>query len=174
MCEEAADFERRSAERIRDTLAVHPAFWLDYGTNVLASRRTALIVDPADGRVPTLTPAAQQKSAARADARRRAEGPEDFSLGERCILFGAGPPILPGPYNNNMQIVQTRETVVVFNEMIHDARIVPMDGRPHLPPHIRPLLTVDNPGVFTSRWTAAFPMASGEEVRPGEEIDSLW
>ena len=125
MCEEAADFERRSAERIRDTLAVHPA-WLDYGTNVLASRRTALIVDPADGRVPTLTPAAQQKSAARADARRRAEGPEDFSLGERCILFGAGPPILPGPCNNNMQIVQTRETVVVFNEMIHDARIVPM------------------------------------------------
>jgi hypothetical protein len=211
--EEAAEFERRSAERIRDTLAVHPAFWLDYGTNVLASKRTALIVNPPDGRVPTLSPAAQQKAAARAEARRRAEGPEDFSLGERCILFGAGPPIVPGPYNNNIQIVQTRDTVVVFNEMIHDARIVPMDGRPHLPPHIRPLLgdsrgrwdgntlvvettnftdrtrfrgsdenlrlierftrtdpdtlmyefTVDNPDVFASRWTAAFPMARSEE-----------
>ena len=145
--EEAAAFERRSAERIRDTLAVHPSFWLDYGTNVLASMRTALIVDPADGRVPGLAPAAQQKAAARADARRRAEGPEDFSLGERCILFGAGPPIVPGPYNNNIQIVQTRDTVVVFNEMIHDARIVPMDGRPHLPPHIRPLL-----GDSRGRW----------------------
>ena len=211
--EEAAEFERRSAERIRDTLAVHPAFWLDYGTTVLASMRTALIVDPADGRVPALAPAAQQKAAARAEARRRAEGPEDFSMGERCLLFGAGPPIVPGPYNNNIQIVQTRDTVVVFNEMIHDARIVPMDGRPHLPPRIRPLLgdsrgrwdgdtlvidttnfsdrtsfrgsdenlhlmerftctapgtlmyefTVDNPGVFAARWTAAFPMARTEE-----------
>ena len=147
--EEAAEFERQSAERIRETLAVHPAFWLDYGTTVLASRRTALIVDPADGRVPALTPEAQQKAAAaRADARRnRADGPEDFSLGERCILFGAGPPIVPGPYNNNIQIVQTHDTVVVFNEMIHDARVVPMDGRPHLPQHIRPLL-----GDSRGRW----------------------
>lgn len=74
--------------------------------------------------MPALTPEAQRKAAARAEARRsRAEGPEDFNLAERCILFGAGPPIVPGPYNNNIQIVQTRDTVVVFNEMIHDARI---------------------------------------------------
>jgi hypothetical protein len=138
--EEAAEFERRAAERINDTLVVHPPAWLDYGTKVLRSRRTSLIVDPRDGRVPALTPAARQLAAARADARRRAEGPEDFSLAERCILFGAGPPIVPGAYNNNIQIVQTRDTVVVFNEMIHDARIVPTDGRPHLPPQIRPLL----------------------------------
>ena len=147
--QEAAEFEQRSAERIRETLAVHPAFWLDYGQNVLANRRTALIVDPPDGRVPSLTPEAQQKAAAvRAEARRtRGDGPEDFSLGERCILFGAGPPIVPGPYNNNIQIVQTRDTVVVFNEMIHDARIIPLDGRPHLPPHIRTLL-----GDSRGRW----------------------
>ena len=138
--EEAAEFERRAAERINDTLVVHPPAWLDYGTRVLRSRRTSLIVDPRDGRVPALTPAAQQKASARADARRRAEGPEDFSLAERCILFGAGPPIVPGAYNNNIQIVQTRDTVVISNEMIHDARIVPTDGRPHLPPQIRPLL----------------------------------
>jgi hypothetical protein len=145
--EEAADFERQSAERIVETLAVHPAFWLDYGTNVLASRRTALIVDPPDGRVPPLTPEARQKAAARAEARRTADGPEAFTLGERCILFGAGPPIVPGPYNNNIQIVETRDTVLVFNEMIHDARIIPMDGRPHLPATIRPLL-----GDSRGRW----------------------
>ena len=213
--EEAADFERRTAERIRDTLVVHPAFWLDYGTNVLANGRTSLIVDPADGRVPALTPEAQKKAAARAEARRSraGDGPEDFSLAERCILFGAGPPILPGAYNNNIQIVQTRDTVVVFNEMIHDARIIPVDGRPHLPPQIRTLLgdsrghwdgntlvvettnftdrtrfrgsdehlrlterftrtsadtltyefTVDNPDVFTARWTAVLPMARSDE-----------
>jgi hypothetical protein len=145
--EEAAEFERRTTERINGTLAVHPPEWLDYGAKVLASRRTSLIVDPPDGRVPALTPAARQKAAARAEARQRADGPEAFTLGERCILFGAGPPIVPGPYNNNIQIVQTRDTVVVFNEMIHDARIVPMDGRPHLPPQIRPLL-----GDSRGRW----------------------
>lgn len=147
--EEAAEFERRTAQRINDTLVVHPPTWLDYGTRVLASRRTSLIVDPPDGRVPSLTPAARQTAATRAAARQRAEGPEDFSLGERCILFGAGPPIVPGPYNNNIQIIQTRDTVVVFNEMIHDARIVPTDGRSHLPPQIRPLL-----GDSRGRWDA--------------------
>ena len=112
--DEAAEFERQAAQRLEDTLAVHAPFWLDYGSKVLPSGRTALIVDPPDGRVPGLTPAALQKAAAtRADARRtRGDGPEDFSLGERCILFGAGPPIVPGPYNNNIQIVQTRDTVV--------------------------------------------------------------
>ncbi len=145
--EEAAAFERQSAERLEETLAVHPADWLDYGRTVLASRRTSLIVDPADGRVPALTPAARKTSAARAEARRSADGPEAFSLGERCLLFGAGPPIIPGPYNNNIQIVQTRDTVVVFNEMIHDARIIPTDGRPHLPASIRPLM-----GDSRGRW----------------------
>jgi hypothetical protein len=145
--EEAAEFERRAAERINDTLVVHPPAWLDYGTKVLRSRRTSLIVDPRDGRVPALTPAAREKAAARAEARQRAEGPEAFSLAERCFLFGAGPPIVPGAYKNNMEIVQTRDAVVISNEMIHDARIVPTDGRPHLPPQIRPLL-----GDSRGRW----------------------
>ena len=52
-------------------------------------------------------------------------------------MFNAGPPLLPGPYNNNLQIVQTRDYVVIGNEMIHDARIIPLDGRPHLPSSIR-------------------------------------
>ena len=60
------------------------------------------------------------------------EGPEDLGLNERCLQWSvAGPPMLPGVYNNNVEFIETRDTVVIFNEMIHDARIVPMDGRPH-------------------------------------------
>src|SRR5262249_56294912 len=75
----------------------------------------------------------------RADARREhpADGPEDRSLGERCLLFNAGPPMLSGPYNNYVQVLQTRDHVVILNEMIHDVRIVPLDGRPHLPAAMR-------------------------------------
>jgi len=111
--------------------------------------RTSLIVDPADGRLPALTADAQARAAARAEARRLhpADGPEDRSLGERCVLFNAGPPMLSGPYNNYVQIVQTRDHVVIHNEMIHDARIVPLDGRPHLPSSVRLLL-----GDSRGRW----------------------
>ena len=68
---------------------------------------------------------------------RDADGPEQRSIHERCLVFGAGPPLVPGPYNNNVQIVQTPKAVVIMNEMIHDARIVPMDGTPHVSPSIR-------------------------------------
>jgi hypothetical protein len=136
--EEAADFERRATDRREATQTVHPTFWLDYGARVSSSMRTSLIVDPPDGRIPALTPEGQKRAAARAAGRRgAAEGPEDVSLGERCILFSAGPPVVPGPYNNNLQIVQTPGSVLLFTEMIHDARIVPLDGRPHLPRSIR-------------------------------------
>ena len=114
--------------------------WFDRGTKIVGGRRTSLIVDPPDGRVPPLTPEAQKRvDAARAYARLHpADGPEDRPLPERCILWPtAGPPMLPGPYNNNYQIFQTREYVVIVVEMIHDVRIVPLDGRPHLPPGVR-------------------------------------
>ncbi|HEX5228464.1 MAG TPA: hypothetical protein VFW44_12170, partial [Bryobacteraceae bacterium] len=66
------------------------------------------------------------------------DGPEGRSLGERCLLwYTAGPPMLPGPYNNNFQILQTADQVVIVNEMIHDARVIPLDGSPHLPAGIR-------------------------------------
>ena len=108
--------------------------WWDPGTSHLANRRTSLIVDPADGHIPPMTPDAQKAAAARAQTRRRgpAEGPEDLNLNERCLNCAtAGPPMLPGVYNNDVEIVQTRGYVVIYNEMIHEARIVPMDGRPH-------------------------------------------
>ena len=148
--EEAAQFERETLERTnadrrRDTPEADVATeyndaWYDRGTKVVGTRRSSLIVDPADGKIPALTAGGQARAGARAEARRQrgpADGPEDRSLAERCLLFAAGPPMLPGPYNNNFQIVQTRDYVVIANEMIHDARIVPLDGRPHLPSTVR-------------------------------------
>jgi hypothetical protein len=152
---EAAEYEARTALRNNrdtreqsadaDVASAYNEFWWDRGVHAARVRgriRTSLVVDPPDGRIPALTPEAQQRAAARAEARRQhpADGPEDRSLGERCLLFNAGPPMAPGPYNNFVQILQTPDHVVILNEMIHDARVVPLDGRPHLPPGIRRLL----------------------------------
>jgi hypothetical protein len=154
--EEAAAFERaqiqrqnkdnRSAQARQDVEGAYNNFWWDYGTKVVGSRRTSLIVDPPDGRIPPLTPEAQK----RATGPRRppitervvlgavVDGPEDLGLSERCILgFSSGPPILSNAYNNNLQILQTRDSVVIHTEMIHEARVVPLDGRPHLPQNLR-------------------------------------
>ncbi len=160
--EEAAQYEARTLQRnnrdtrdpsaAADVAGAYNEFWWDRGVHtarVHGRTRTSLIVDPADGRIPALTPDAERRAAARADARRQhpAEGPEDRSLGERCLLFNAGPPMLSGPYNNYVQILQNPDHVAILNEMIHDVRIVPLDGRPHLPPGIRPLL-----GDSRGRW----------------------
>ncbi len=102
--------------------------------------RTSIIVDPADGRVPALTAEAQARIAkAREYARAHpADRAQDRSLTERCVYWAtAGPPMLPGPYNNLYQIYQTPNYVTILSEMIHEARVIPLDGRPHLPPQIR-------------------------------------
>jgi len=130
-------------------------YWFDRGSDVamLSGRRlTSLIVDPADGRLPPLTDAAKARNAARAaDAREhQADGPENRSLQERCLSFNAGPPIQPGPYNNYVQIFQFPDYVVIFSEMIHDARVVPLDGRPHVPAQVRSWL-----GDARGRWDGA-------------------
>ena len=133
--EEAAAFERQTLERQAVTNNTAGPDWWDPGTRRLMDRRTSLIVDPPDGRIPPQTKETQARLAARAQARRErgiAEGPEDLGLNERCLLWAtAGPPMLPGVYNNNVQFLQFRDYIVIFNEMIHDARIVPMDGRAH-------------------------------------------
>ena len=89
--------------------------------------------------MPPLTAAAQHRADLRAADRRDhpADGPEDRSLAERCLSFNAGPPMLPGPYNNYVEIHHIGDHVVINNEMIHDARIVPLDGRPHAPAALR-------------------------------------
>ena len=141
--EEAAEFERRildTSNRDRrpsnaeaDVALAYNEAWFERGTKISPTRRTSIVIDPPDGRVPPLTPQAQRAAAARAEVQRRAPtGPQDMSLPVRCILWPtAGPPMVPGPYNNNYQIVQTREYVAISTEMIHDVRIIPLDGRPH-------------------------------------------
>ncbi len=96
-------------------------------------RPTSQIVDPPDGHLPALTPFAKQRQAEyAAKMMRPATGPEDRALYERCIVgFNSGPPIIPGGYNQNLQILQTAGTVALYTEMIHTTRLVPMDGRPH-------------------------------------------
>ena len=164
--EEAAQFrqqalnggsaDRRDGGSRSDIERAYNEFWYDRGDSLTDDNRTSLIVDPPDGRIPVLTGAAQQRQPVRpgmgaapaADwprpVRERvvfgspAHGPEDVGLSERCILgFGSGPPILPSAYNNNLQIFQTPGYVVILTELIHDARVVPMDGREHLPQNIR-------------------------------------
>ena len=153
--EEAASLEERTArERVDkpprpgDT-GTYNRFWVDYGTSVVASRRTSLILDPPDGRVPALTPAAAEKRAALAEERRgvsmHAPTPggwvEDLGsngLQLRCILgLNAGPPMTPGPYNNNVQLFQTDDHVALLNEMNHDVRVILLDGRAHVDDRIR-------------------------------------
>ena len=123
----------RPPDDARTEESVHPVWWLDYGKTVVKTRRTSLIVDPPDGRIPPLTLEAQQRNAARR-AEAATHGPADSyenrSLFERCLTRGAPEGLLPGPYNNNLQILQAPGYVALVTEMIHDARIVPMDGRP--------------------------------------------
>jgi len=132
---EAAEFERQTLARQAVTNNTAGPDWWDPGTRRLVDRRTSLIVDPEDGRLPPLAEEAKQRAAARAQSRPRGalpDGPEDLGLNVRCLLWAtAGPPMLPGVYNNNVQLVQTRDAIAIVNEMIHDARIVPTDGRPH-------------------------------------------
>jgi hypothetical protein len=114
------------------------AFWFDDGTKVAiynGERRTSLVVDPPDGRIPALTPQAQARLAAAAEERARDpfQGPESRPLAERCLLsFGSssGPPMLPILYNNHYQIVQSPGYVMILVEMVHDARIIRIDDEP--------------------------------------------
>jgi len=123
-----------------DVARAYNDFWWDRGTGIAKTLRTSLIVDPLDGRIPALTPLAQKRAEQVKEARRLhpADGPEDRPVGERCILLNsAGPPMMPSAYNNNYQVVQTAQTFVILNEMVHDARVIPLDGRPHVPQNIR-------------------------------------
>ena len=125
-------------------------FWLDGGVTVVGDRRTSLLIDPPNGRLPDLQPGvARQVGSLTEDlplqrpirvlsAGTSAEGPEDRGLAERCIVgFNAGPPMMPSGYNNQMHVVQNSEHVAILNEMNHDVRIIPLDGRPPLPGSIR-------------------------------------
>jgi hypothetical protein len=154
--EEAAAFERQSAQRNEEPAAGAPRtgtgtynnFYREWGTRVVKTRRTSIVIDPQDGRIPPLTPAADEFRKKRLDAMRRAENPEDLGLQDQCVSFlTAGPPLLPYSYNSNYQIVVAKDVVLIFAEMIHDARIVHMDNRPHPPRSVALPL-----GHSTGRW----------------------
>jgi hypothetical protein len=120
-------------------------FWYERGNRIVGTRRTSLIVDPPDGRIPPLTADAKQKQDADAAMAReeqlgrvRADSPQARSLVDRCILgLNAGPPMTPGAYNNHVQITQAPGYLTLVAEMVHDPRVIPLDGRPHLPSSIR-------------------------------------
>jgi len=116
-----------------DLARAYNDFWWDRGTKVVSTRQTSLVVDPPDGRVPALTAEGQKRATER--AARGYDSWEDRSLWERCITRGL--PMIPGPYNNNYQILQTPGYVVILHEMIHDARIIPLDTQPHIGKNIR-------------------------------------
>ena len=130
--------DRRDGGAEADVGRAYNDSWYDRGSRVAPTRRTSLVVDPPDGKIPAFTPEGQKKADARAEVK-RIHGPadtwEDRSLWERCITRGV--PMVPGPYNNNYQIVQTPGHVAILHEMIHDARVIPLDGRPHLPANVR-------------------------------------
>ena len=153
----------RRAHEAADGSAVgyYNNFWLDWGTK--PTGRTSIIVDPPNGRIPPETPEFKQHAARRREQLLQRAGSEpqrwpasgngladswmDFQLNDRCIVWSAGPPMMPGPYNNTYVIVQTPDYVVILVEMIHDARIIPLDGRPHLPSSLRQYL-----GDMRGRW----------------------
>ena len=117
-----------------------PPHWREDRTK--PSRRTSLVIDPPDGRIPALTPEAQQRQAARAQARRQSgRGPadswEDRSLNDRCMARGVPNSMLPGAYNNSYQILQAPNYVAIRYERMHETRIIPLDGAPQLGQAIR-------------------------------------
>jgi len=192
--EETAELEKQTAQNRNtdrrdekgtdaDVARAYNEFWWDRG-KVL--NRTSLIVDPADGRLPPLTAQGQKTMDARAEAK-RGRGPadswEDRPLQERCVLYHGVPP-LPTGYNNNYQIVQVPGYVAILHEMIHDVRLIPLDGRPHLPQNIHQWMgdsrghwEGDTLAVETTNFNAQpnlfrFP-ASGAAVRVQERFTRL-
>ena len=154
--EEAADFQndleyqlsrdRRDGGNDVDVNRAYNEHWMDARRlKITADRRTSLIVDPPDGRIPPtlpLSPEREKARAARAGANTRfnaglPENYRDFSLPVRCIIRTDSPPYLPTIYNNDFQIFQSPGYVVIAPEMIHSARIIPLDGRPHLGKNLR-------------------------------------
>ena len=143
--EEVARLEANAAKRLDsppdDTVPanlVHAPYMTDPGRKVDEDRRTSLIVDPPDGRVPPLTAEAQRRLALRQGGNRSGgtDGPEQRSSLERCITMGLPSGNLPTLYNNNIRISQGPGYVAITHEMVHDTRIIPLDGRPALSPKI--------------------------------------
>ncbi|MEQ8408229.1 MAG: hypothetical protein RKH07_08140 [Gammaproteobacteria bacterium] len=144
--EEAAEWEayenrRQNRDLIIDSVggAGYPPgvisyneFWYERGSETIESRRTSLIYDPPNGRMPEYNAAGRERRAEYSQMVFESAGPEGRTTVDRCLTgFVAGPPMIPGSYNNNMQIVQTADHVMILNEMVHSARIIRLDSEHH-------------------------------------------
>ena len=146
---ESADQRQELTRQTQENIHYDNAQWLaEKQPRRLSSHRTSLVVDPPNGKIPPLTPKAQQRETARTDGSRWLVyniSPQSFdsyatrTLQERCLVWRhEGPPMLPASYNDVLQIFQTEDYVVIMQEMHNnDVRVIPLDGRPHLPSTIR-------------------------------------
>ena len=146
---EAADYEKRLVNQgnvdnrtpgtVQDVNLAYNQVWWDRGNRIVADRRTSLIVDPPDGRIPSLTPAAQKR---REEDRKASDGEKfaaswlDFDVYSRCIIRSALPRLSTG-YNNNYEIVQSPGYVAIMQEQMHETRIIPLGNQPHLTSTVR-------------------------------------
>ena len=134
------DRDHREGKSQADLDGAYNEAWFDRGTKIAKTGRTSLIIDPADGRVPPLTTAAKAKfDKINAEfALHSFDNPEDRPLPDRCLMFSqVGPPMLPGNYNDNYEIVQTPENISILAEMGNITRVIALSGKPHLPGHMR-------------------------------------
>jgi hypothetical protein len=138
--EEVAQLEQRAAKNRVDRppaagdVGSYNQFWFDSGTKVVSTRQTSLVVDPPDGRVPV-----KPEAEARRDFNlaHNADSYEYMSVWDRCITRGIPGAMFPAGYNNAYEILQIPGYVVIHYEMIHNVRVIPLDGRPHLPASVK-------------------------------------
>jgi len=143
--QEAAEYEKNYVQHQKESFTndVNGPLrltWWDSGSKVVQTRRTSIVIDPPDGKIPALTPKAQAAERAQRQARRggHIDTIADRPLNERCIIWPTdGPPMMSSFYNNNYRIVQSPGYVSIYIEMVHDARVIPLDGRAHLPAQVR-------------------------------------
>jgi hypothetical protein len=143
--EEAAAFVKSRTDRLegqsKDDIHYDDAIWQAENYDKVASRRTSIIVEPRDGKLPPLTALGQSQLAHQKGTQRAtstSDSAQSRSLAERCISWGnVGPPMVPPTYNANMQFIQSRDSLVMRHELMHDTRIVYLDGRPHPGPDVQ-------------------------------------
>jgi hypothetical protein len=148
--------------------------WWEYGNKIVGTRRTSLIVDPPDGRIPALTADGERRAldrrglwTANGDYEGGARGSSldsyaDRPYQERCLGWTVtGPPMIPGAYNNNLAIYQNADHAVVVNEMVHEHRIIPFDGRPQIGAPIRLWM-----GSSRGRWQGDTLVVESTNFRP--------
>jgi hypothetical protein len=157
---EAAAYEKKRAQELNrdrrdggkeaDLARSYNELFYDRGTKLARTHRTSMVIDPPDGRIPPMTPEARAKFLAihAKFEQHPADAPEDLPLPDRCLMFSqSGPPMIPGNYNDNYQIVQTPHDLMILAEMGNQVRIIPLDGRPSLPQTVRQWM-----GVSRGEW----------------------